>query len=395
MADDGHTLDLGHGVELRCSMPSLDGTVRVALAFRDHEIFSTALRPDSPPHAVRHAGDHLDLSLELWTDAFRGEVAAGGHLRLRAPFADDWHTLFDADRDVLVRFSPGVGQVGGSSSVHEPLILDERFGRSQLCTPAVLRIFVDEEDRAISQVGRLVKSKLFRDRPPFVFNTVACVGQADPKTFLGLYPDPSSGWFNVFFGYYQLDAPKSQWSRPFGYRSADGIASEIEVEDVMRLGKSDWNFFSNWMYGVPEESIEPYNGIDVAKMPNRVSPPERVGSSVWHRLVIDDVEVASTYESDARGAAQLETHTPLVDVWRYSFGLPNPQRDWGESFIPSTLRAAMWMSYWEDEDAYHTTIFGGTRPKDGPEAFLDAQLAAVRTVMERGYPKLGFAPPER
>jgi hypothetical protein len=84
-----------------------------------------------------------------------------------------------------------------------------------------------------------------------------------------------------------------------------------------------------------------------------------------------------------------------VDVWRYSFGLPNPRRKWRESFIPTTLRAAMWMSYWEDDDAYHTTIFGGTLPKGVDQAFLDAQLAAVRTVMERSYPKLGFAPPER
>jgi hypothetical protein len=388
MADDSHTLDLGHGVQLRCTMPSLDGAVRVAFDWRDHELFATTFRPHAPPHQVRHAGELVDVSLEVAVDAFGGEVRAGGHLKVRPPLSDDWDTVFDEDDHVLLRFSPGVGQVGGSSTVAEPLVVDQRFGRSQLCTPAVLRIFVDEEDRIFSRAGALAKRWLFADRPPFTFNTVACVGQAESERLLGLYTDPNSHWFNVFFGYYQLDAAKADWSRPFGYRSADGLSSEVEVEDVIRLGKSDWNVFSNWMYGVPEGVVERYIGVDPLPVSRR--PPERIGDSLWHPLVIDRVEVASTYESDAPGAQKLVTNTVLEDVWRHSFGMPNPQPDWPESFLGTRLRAAMWMSYREDEEAFHTTIFGGTLGEGSEQGFLDMQLNAVRAVMERSYPDLGF-----
>jgi hypothetical protein len=391
-APDQHVLDLGHGLALRCSMPSLDGAVRVAIAFHDRELFSQVFRPHSPPHAVRHAGEHLDVSLELAVDAFAGEVRAGGHLKVRAPLLPRWRSVIDADDDVLLRFSPGVGQVGDSSTVQEPLVIDERFGRSQLCTPAVLRIFVTDEDREVSRSGALAKRKLFADLPPFVFNTVACVGQAEGPDRLGLYTNPASHWFNVFFGYYQLDAAKADWPRPFGYRTADGVRSEVAVEDVVRLGKSDWNFFSNWNYGVPAEVVDRYTRVDPAAMPVRQRPPERIGDSLWHPLTIDSVEVASTYESDAADAQRLVDNTILAGVWRDSFGMPNPQPGFSESFVATKLRASMWVAYWEDAEAFHTTIFGGTLTEGTPDDFLALQLDAVRTVMERSYPRLGFPP---
>jgi hypothetical protein len=389
MAGDDHVLDLGHGLALHCTMPSLDGAVRVALTFDGRELFSTVFRPDSPPHAVRHAGELLDVSLELTVDAFAGTVSAGGHLRVRPPLGD-WHTVIDVHDEVLLRFSPGVGQIAASSAVQEPLVIDERFGRSQLCTPAVLRIFVSEDDRALSRSGALAKRRLFADLPPFVFNTVACVGQAEGEDRLGLYTNPDSHWFNVFFGYYQLDAPKADWSRPFGYRTAGGASSEVAVEDVVRLGKSDWNFFSNWNYGVPEEVIDRYTRVDLATMPVDLRRAERIGDSLWHPLTIDSVEVASTYESDLPGAQRLVGNTVLADVWRHSFGMPNPQPDRPDSFVATKLRASMWMAYWEDADAFHTTIFGGTLTEGSDPAFLAVQLDAVRTVMERSYPAVGF-----
>jgi hypothetical protein len=95
-------------------------------------------------------------------------------------------------------------------------------------------------------------------------------------------------------------------------------------------------------------------------MPVELGPPERIGGSLWHPLTIDSVEVASTYESEARGARRLVTNTILADVWRDSFGMPSPQPEWTESFVATKLRASVWMAYREDADAFQTTIFGGT-----------------------------------
>ena len=234
----------------------------------------------------------------MWADVFSGELAAEGEIAVR-PLVGKWRKLLDVERKTL-RFDPAVGEIGGKADFAEPVVDHEDYGRSQLCTPAILRLHVDEGERAISDAGRLVKNRLFARHPPFVFNTIACVGGADAGG-RGAYPDPNSIWFNVFFGCYQIDAPRSHWSRPFGYLSADGAASRIAFDDITRLGEADWNFFSNWMYGVPLEAIEPYNAVDPVKAVQDPAPA-LIGRTLWHHAVVEGVTCVSTYESDAPGA---------------------------------------------------------------------------------------------
>jgi hypothetical protein len=54
------------------------------------------------------------------------------------------------------------------------------------------------------------------------------------------------------------------------------------------------------------------------------------------------------------------------------------------------------MAYYEDDDAYHTLIFGGSAPVNGDpdlaSRFLKVQLAAVDDVIAESYPTLGFRP---
>jgi hypothetical protein len=98
----------------------------------------------------------------------------------------------------------------------------------------------------------------------------------------------------------------------------------------------------------------------------------------------------STYESDAHDAARLITNSRIDDIWRRAFGRPNPQRDRPTSFLPTTLRAEVHMAYFEDEDAYHTVICGGTATVPVDQEFLAAQMTAIRAVIESGYPDCGF-----
>jgi hypothetical protein len=384
-----HRLELGHGFELISGLGKLDGSVDVAIAFRHRTVFRQTLAPDDPPKGFKVDLKLVRADAQLDLDAFAGELSWAAHLSVRLPRG--WHDVVAVDRRVVLRFSPAIGEVGPSSEVFEPEVDDPRFGQSQLCTPTILRIFVDEQERAIAEVGQIVKEKMFPDRPGFTFNTVPCVGRV-PDGTPGLYTDPRSIWFNVFFGFYQLDCPKSEWPRPFGYRSADGLASEIEPEDVARLGKSDWNWFSNWMYGVPIKHVLPYSSPDMGSIKVTTAGPRRIGASMWHGLTLRGVEVASTYESGAEGAARLTTNSIIDDVWRNSFGLPSPQPGWDESFIPTRLVAQVDMAYWEDDAAYHTVIFGGTAALDADPAFLSAQMDAVRRVIEESYPTLGFEP---
>lgn len=96
--------------------------------------------------------------------------------------------------------------------------------------------------------------------PPLLFNVCFACGAPEGPTRVGLYGDPRSRWFNVFLGYYQLDVLANAASSPFGYDTN----GDVVKDQVLRIGKSDWNYFSNWMYGVPESAILPNNTLQGA-----------------------------------------------------------------------------------------------------------------------------------
>jgi choline dehydrogenase-like flavoprotein len=70
------------------------------------------------------------------------------------------------------------------------------------------------------------------------------------------------------------------------------------------------------------------------------TPPARIGTRVWHGLKLRGVEVASAYESDARGAARLTDNSIVDDVWRQSFGR-EPSRMSGPISAASWTRPAL------------------------------------------------------
>ena len=290
-------------------------------------------------------------------------------------------------------FSPTPGSVGGSVWAHEPFVSDPELGRSRSVVPIINRINVEVPAGLGARMGAIAKRVFFPQYPAFVFNVCFSVGDFSLILRPGLYGDPQSHWFNVFLGYYQLDAPKTTWTRPFAYESANARAP-VTFEDILRLGKSDWNYFSNYMYGVPEDCIELYNKLDLST-PCRNLGRVVIGRRSWDYTEIEEVEVVSAYESDTPSARRLVYNSILTPVWRRTFGLPCPRPDFPQSFISTKLRARIYMSFSEDEDSYHTVIFGGTVNKSFPalmnQRFLELQMQACRETIERHYAQLGFA----
>jgi hypothetical protein len=148
------------------------------------------------------------------------------------------------------------------------------------------------------------------------------------------------------------------------------------------------------MCGVPQDCIEKYNQLNLST-PCRNLGTQRMGSKNWDFVEIEEVEVVSSYQSEAPGARKLINTSILTPIWRRTFGLPCPREDFPESFISTHIRARMYLSFSEDPETYYTTIFGGTVNKSFPaalnERFLDLQMTACRQIIMRHYPHLGFA----
>jgi hypothetical protein len=298
---------------------------------------------------------------------------------------------------------PDVGDIRGHLSPEAPKVDSPRFGKSH-SVPGVLEIKIDERNSHVGGVGRKVKRTFFADTGPLVFNVVFSCGK--PRNLRhGRYGDPRSIWFNVFFGYYEIDVPQSSWSHPFGYRFDANRRGVFEASDLAKIGKADWNYFSNYMYGVPEAAILPYNVIQPGALKVKTFPRVRIGDTYWDELEIDGVEVVSAYVSRADNGKLVKNSRKWTQIWRHIFGRKTPRPEFTKSFFPTRMRAHVYAAYKQlehdadlGERAYSTLIFGATVNADYPdasanEAFMQAQLASIRGVIEKQYRAEGFAQP--
>ena len=67
-----HALRLGHGVELRCWVPSLDDRIGIAVAHRDHVLFSKVFHRDDGVADFRVDWKFVRASGKLAVDVFEG-----------------------------------------------------------------------------------------------------------------------------------------------------------------------------------------------------------------------------------------------------------------------------------------------------------------------------------
>ncbi len=384
------TLPVRWGVTADYTYPGLD-SVEVTLRYRGRRLWRHRISPQPRPRRHLLWLGWIRCELNVVSDLFAGTITWELRIDQRTRLGRPWVHWRTWPQRPVIRFDPSVGVIGGQTAVHPPVVDDPDYGDSQNCTGTILRIHVDDEPRKLCAVGHRVKARMFPPPyPPFVFNAVACVGSFErggPQR----YANPHSPWFNVFLGYYQLDCARPAWDRPFGFTAADGAASSLHIEDLARLGKSDWNFFSNWDYGVPEAALEPYCDVDVSSVEYVDRGLVDIAGANWHRVELLGIEVASCYVSDAPDAQGLVHNTPIAGVLRQGFGLPDPQPDFPVSFISQKLDAVLHMAYGGDDQGFHTLIFGGTAHAGEDRQLLAAQVEATTAVIAERYAGFGFS----
>jgi hypothetical protein len=300
---------------------------------------------------------------------------------------------------------PLVGDVDNKFRAPEAVVNDPRFGQSE-GVPFVMEIAVDGERSIPAGVGQKVDNVFFKEAPKLLFNVSFACGKPKGLCRTGIYGDPRSIWFNVFFGYYQIDVSARAWGRPFGYE-ADGVT--VCWDDVLRIGKSDWNYFSNWLYGVPDQAIDsvnmPLRAADTSTTHHGRRP---INGNTWDVIEIDNAHVVSAYDNGQ--GPELVQRELWSTLWQASYGFPLKKRVVEEqSFFPVPMKANLYMAWRKVDDdndlgepAYQTFLFGGTINKwwsaksaqhaADNEEFLKVQLAAVEKVMRTYYPDLGFQP---
>jgi len=257
---------------------------------------------------------------------------------------------------------PLVGEFEGRFIVDPPKLATEEFGQASK-SPGLLEIYVSSEKQWPLDIGRTVNDRYFPDDPPIVFNVCFCCAK---PTLLrgGDYANPESHWFNVFFGFYEIDVPVSRWDHPFGF---EAFGSEnLRFDELERIGKSDWNYFSNHVYGVPLAVCDRYKDISDRVKTWQNPAPVVIGDKRFTEGMVEDMEVVSGYVSGKDGQKLGYPCGIFSPLWRTVFGRPRRSPLFPTSFVPTRMKMRFLTRHTKgpDEDlgeeAYKTFIYGGT-----------------------------------
>jgi hypothetical protein len=310
-----------------------------------------------------------------------------------------------APRLRLPGWFPLSGDIDGHTWAQPVVINDRRFGRS-MTIPAILEIVVDgTSGTTIPKVLSPVARRLFAGYQPFTFNVAFSCGRSRALR-PGVYGNPRSPWFNIFVGYYEIDVAQSLWGRPFGYQPDGHSGFKLKLGDIERLGEADWNYFSNYMYGVPLSAIEAADQVDVELI---ALSRREIAGRLWDHIVGSGTKVSTAYVSKGDEGALADNDYVLNDIWRSAFGLPFTGKTPPASFFPASMGAELFACYVASESdrdlgvpVYRTFIFGGTvnewwaadvdsqRRRQHNEDFLKLQLDTVEHLIISDFAHLGF-----
>jgi hypothetical protein len=331
-----------------------------------------------------------------------GAIAAAAACFAGEAQADPPHLDLHAFTNWLKGAVP-LGDVNHKYILDCPKVEDHRIGKSK-CSPFALKITVGDNSTGFpGGIGKVVHDALFPDKPTFTFKVAFAAANTD-LLGRGDYAKPSSIWYNVFFGYYEIDVPKQGWGRPFGYENAQTATGKRAVrhDDLLRIGKADWNHFSNQLYGVPLDVVR-RQGLDTVDAKVVRLPPvtqKIIGSGEWDLVEMDGVPVVGPYRSKHDGQKYADTGH-VMPAWQYVFGrYDEDDSHVRTSFQPVRMHGKFYMSFKEDKDEhgqeiYKTFMFGGTVNADYPDAaendrFLGLQMQSLEHVIDRES-GIGFA----
>ena len=279
-----------------------------------------------------------------------------------------------------------IGILAGRS-LWPPLRLPDH-GLGHLTSPPVAtRFHIGPGGRGFpAGIGARAHAAHFGDSPPFVVKVrFACIGTDLLRR--GPYADPRSPWHNVFFGAYEVRVHQDEWDRPFGFEGP-GDHALPRGEDVVRLGKADWNDLSNGLYGVPRHVAAPHDPLGSARWWHEGA--EELGGASWQRLSFSGATAVSAWRNPADGGA-LEDVSPWIGwLWRRVFGVPKGvppmQRP---SFAPVQHQGRFWLrhlacrSRLTGRPCYRTLVAGTVAREDHPDVDLSAQvLEAQRQALQ-------------
>lgn len=180
------------------------------------------------------------------------------------------------------------------------------------------------------------------------------------------------------------------WDRPFGFIANN--SNQLAIEDLIKLAKADWNFFSNYMYGVPFQNCVTASEIFGDEVLKIIDDKVIINNKQFIEAEISNIKVVSGYQSASEKL--LNNDKLFSPIWRKVFGIHPPISDYLKSFITTNMKMKFYIRFEKsfdpdlEEICYNTYIYGGSINLDYPnsttnERFLDSQLQGIKQSIEK------------
>lgn len=179
---------------------------------------------------------------------------------------------------------------------------------------------------------------------------------APPKPPCSSYFDPSSGWYNVFYGSYAVLSEKPD-GEPFGF-DASGKPNFPEFSNIPRI---DYTYLTAGMFGCPPRMMR-FDAKAVTITPVPPSPPGILDG--WH-----EVDVKATIPSGLHRVPKPVDY-PLAYLM---YGVPDPAfLDGLGEYHQVAMRGKLFMKLMGNKGTWITFVWGALCPVDnGGPALLD------------------------
>jgi hypothetical protein len=232
-------------------------------------------------------------------------------------------------------------RLGGRLFFGDPILPDETRAPS----PVPFRFYLSDRGLRRHTVEGLAKRGFLREMPPIDLRVYFEVGRGHGGR--AAYADPTSPWFNVFLGSYEVRVPRAAGT-PFAYGDADG---SLCPRTILRLGLADWGWLSSYMAGcLPPFEVEAAPTAPIAE-PVGATTHVWLGDARW--------QTATWVARGVPAPVAARWRSPFVPAWRAAFGGAFPGAGAvGPPVVDMT--AFFYARAYGSRSHWHTLVSGGS-----------------------------------
>ena len=252
----------------------------------------------------------------------------------------------------------------------------------------VIEFNISEDDIGDDiNLGNVMGKCVFENYSPFICGVSFTCSKTSAISGKSHYADPTSHWYNVFYGFYEFNCDCKNWKRPFCFTEE----GKLYIVDILKMMKGMWNILGNYVYGVPLPECLSASTITGEEELTILSENVPIGDYSYTEITLENVSVISGYPCHEK---LLSPYDEVSVLWRKLFGTCDYVKGYDTPFPMIKMKGHFFIRYEHSFDkrlgafVFKTYIAGGSINLDYPgdkkfnEEFLGEQLQSIKSCLE-------------